>query len=186
MRMAPLSSFSKVSVLALSLSLFAFSSLAEDFSILGYSPEDLTCIDKLIARFELWVSKHGKVYKSVEEKLHRFEVFRENLKHIDEMNKETNSYWLGLNEFADLTHEEFKNKYLGLRAEFPRNRDYSGDFRYRDVADLPASVDWRKKGAVTHVKNQGACGKGSLYLSHPPSLSLFLSFSQISVFFVCR
>ncbi|CBI37727.3 unnamed protein product, partial [Vitis vinifera] len=135
--MALLSSFSKVSILALSLSLLAFSSLARDFSIVGYSPEDLTCIDKLIARFESWVSKHGKVYKSMEEKLHRFEVFRENLNHIDERNKEVSSYWLGLNEFADLSHEEFKSK---------------------DVADLPESVDWRKKGAVTHVKNQGACG----------------------------
>lgn len=85
-------------------------------------------------------------------------MFRENLKHIDERNKEVSSYWLGLNEFADLSHEEFKSKYLGLRAEFPRSRDYSGEFRYRDVADLPESVDWRKKGAVTHVKNQGACG----------------------------
>ncbi|OVA00666.1 Peptidase C1A [Macleaya cordata] len=158
-----LSSFSKLCFLSLSLSLLLVcSTLAHDFSIVGYSPEDLTSIDKLIDRFETWMSKHGKSYKSIEEKLHRFEVFKDNLKHIDETNKKDNtSYWLGLNEFADLSHEEFKEKYLGLKAadQLPKRRESSSkDFSYRDVVDLPKSVDWRKKGAVTNVKNQGACG----------------------------
>ncbi|KAK4848501.1 hypothetical protein QYF36_013885 [Acer negundo] len=153
---------SKLFLLAsLSVSLFVCSSLAhdDDFSIVGYSPEHLTSMDKLIELFELWMSKHGKTYKCIEEKLHRFEVFRDNLKHIDERNKEVSSYWLGLNEFADLSHEEFKNKYFGLKPEFPRRRQSSsGEFSYRDVEALPKSVDWRKKGAVTSVKNQGQCG----------------------------
>ncbi|XP_062176686.1 cysteine protease XCP1-like [Alnus glutinosa] len=153
------SSYSKVSLLAtFSLSLFVCSALAHDFSIVGYSPEHLTCIDKIIQLFESWISKHGKTYTSMEEKLHRFEIFKENLKHIDQRNKEITSYWLGLNEFADLSHEEFKNKYLGLKSEFPRRRESSRDFSYGDVVDLPKSVDWRKKGAVTPVKNQGSCG----------------------------
>ncbi|KAK9286252.1 hypothetical protein L1049_014639 [Liquidambar formosana] len=151
-------SLSKISFLTLSMSLFICSALARDFSIVGYSPEDLTSIDKLIDLFESWMSKHGKTYNSIEEKVHRFEVFKDNLNHIDERNKKVSSYWLGLNEFADLSHEEFKNKYLGVKAEFPRRRGSSGDFSYRDVEDLPKSVDWRKKGAVTHIKNQGACG----------------------------
>ncbi|KAJ4717384.1 Cysteine proteinase, partial [Melia azedarach] len=41
-----------------------------------------------------------KNYKTVEEKLHRFEIFADNLKYIDERNKEIRSYWLGLNEFS--------------------------------------------------------------------------------------
>ncbi|KAJ4846627.1 Cysteine protease xcp1 [Turnera subulata] len=153
-------SFAKISLLIFFASFFFSSVAARDFSIVGYSPEHLTSIGKLIQLFELWMSKHGKTYKCMDEKLHRFEVFRDNLKHIDERNKQVTSYWLGLNEFADLTHEEFKSKYLGLsNPEFSRRRTRGNtDFSYRDVVELPKSVDWRKKGAVTPVKNQGSCG----------------------------
>ncbi|KAK9164756.1 hypothetical protein Syun_005658 [Stephania yunnanensis] len=158
--MAP-PTLSKITLLSLSLSLLVCSALASHFSIVGYSPEDLTSIDKLINLFESWMAKHGKSYESIEEKLHRFEVFKDNLEHIDETNKRVSSYWLGLNEFADLSHEEFKERYLGLTADLSNSRSEGTpsprEFRYRDV-EVPKSVDWRKKGAVTHVKNQGGCG----------------------------
>lgn len=153
-----LSIHSKVSILALSVCLSICFAMANDFSIVGYSPEHLTSIGKLIELFESWVSKHGKTYRNLEEKLQRFEIFQDNLNHIDETNKKITDYWLGLNEFADLSHEEFKSKYLGLKTEFPIKRRSPEDFSYRDVIDLPKSVDWRKKGAVTPVKNQGSCG----------------------------
>ena len=81
---------------------------------MGYSPEHLTSVYKLVELFELWVSRHGKAYDSLDERLRGFEVFRVNLKHIDHRNKEITSYWLGLNELADLSHEEFKSKYFGF------------------------------------------------------------------------
>lgn len=125
---------------------------------MGYSSEDLESMDNLILLFESWISKHGKIYESIEEKLLRFEIFKDNLKHIDEKNKVVSNYWLGLNEFADLSHQEFKNKYLGLKVDSSKTRESPEEFTYRDVY-LPKSVDWRKKGAVTPVKNQGSCGK---------------------------
>ncbi|XAR64282.1 Chymopapain [Bertholletia excelsa] len=148
----------KLLFLGLSLSLLASLAMARDFSVVGYSPEDLESIDGLIDLFESWMEKHGKIYRSIEEKMKRFEVFKENLLHIDERNKQIVNYWLGLNEFADLSHEEFKKMYFGLKVEVPRNRGSPEDFTYRDVVDLPKSVDWRKKGAVTPIKNQGSCG----------------------------
>ncbi|KAJ7967002.1 Cysteine proteinase [Quillaja saponaria] len=156
-------SFSKILLLSCSMSLFIMSYnlvFAREFSIVGYSPEDLKSMDKLIQLFETWMSKHGKIYETLEEKLHRFDIFKENLKHIDQRNKVVNNYWLGLNEFADLSHQEFKNMYLGLKPDLSsRQRESSAeDFTYRDVVDLPKSVDWRTKGAVTNVKNQGSCG----------------------------
>lgn len=151
---------SKLSFLA-AFALFyaATTAYAHDFSIVGYTPEDLTCIDKLINLFESWIDKHGKMYKSLEEKLHRFEIFKDNLKHIDERNKVVSNYWLGLNEFSDLSHDEFKKMYLGLKLDqIPRRNESPENFKYRDVEDLPKSVDWRKKGAVARIKNQGSCG----------------------------
>lgn len=138
--------------------------LPREFSIVGCSETDLGSADRLIDLFESWISKHGKSYKNFKEKLRRFETFKDNLKHIDETNRQRSSYWLGLNEFADLSHDEFKGKHLGLRThDAQRSRGTSTHgFRYADVVDLPKSVDWRKKGAVTHVKDQGQCGKQSL------------------------
>ncbi|GJR21152.1 cysteine protease XCP1 [Tanacetum coccineum] len=84
-------SSTKSSLYVLFFALLYFSALAREYSIVGYTPEDLT-----------WVSKHGKCYDILEEKLHRLEIFKDNLKHIDETNKKLSNYWLGLNEFADL------------------------------------------------------------------------------------
>ncbi|GJU32705.1 cysteine protease XCP1-like protein [Tanacetum coccineum] len=151
-------SSTKSSLYVLFFGLLCFSALAREYSIVGYTREDLTCIDKVINLFESWVSKHGKFYDSLEEKLHRLEIFKDNLKHIDETNKKVSNYWLGLNEFADLSHEEF-NMFLGLKVELPEKREESSEeFTYRDFVDLPKSVDWRKKGAVAPIKNQGSCG----------------------------
>ncbi|GER36972.1 cysteine proteinase [Striga asiatica] len=145
-----------VGLVLLSLSIAA---QAHDFSIVGYTPDDLTSIDKLINLFESWIDKHGKKYMNIEEKLHRFEIFKDNLKRIHERNKVVTNYWLGLNEFADLSHEEFKKTYLGLKVDRLPNRDESTrEFKYRDFENVPKSVDWREKGAVTRVKNQGTCG----------------------------
>nr|CAB3463614.1 unnamed protein product [Digitaria exilis] len=132
------------------------------YSIVGYAPEDLGSHDRLIKLFEEWVAKYRKAYASFEEKLRRFEVFKDNLKHIDEINKKVTSYWLGLNEFADLTHDEFKATYLGLNQQPAARRSAAAAgefFRYKNAGDdVPKEVDWRKKGAVTDVKNQGQCG----------------------------
>ncbi|XP_047322200.1 cysteine protease XCP1-like [Impatiens glandulifera] len=152
-----------LSISSLSIVLLACSALAHrDFSIVDVSPEDLTSIDRLIELFESWMDKHGKIYESIEEKLNRFELFKDNLKHIVERNKEVTNYWLGLTPFADLSHDEFKRNYLGLKLDLTNRRSVSShepaDFTYEDVFDIPKSVDWRKKGAVTPVKNQGSCG----------------------------
>ena len=119
--------------------------------------------------FEWWMKKHGKTYSSngLEiEKKRRFEIFKDNLKFIDEHNSGNHSYRVGLNKFADLSNEEYRSIYLGTRTDakrrFAKSQNGAISNRYAvkigEDGMLPESVDWRKRGAVTPIKDQGSCG----------------------------
>ncbi|KAJ1280720.1 hypothetical protein BS78_04G254200 [Paspalum vaginatum] len=132
-----------------------------DPSVVGYSQEDLALPSRLVELFTSWSVNHSKIYTSPKEKATRYGIFKQNLMHIAETNRKNGSYWLGLNQFADIAHEEFRTNYLGLKQELSRTGAQSHPpttFRYANAANLPWAVDWRYKGAVTPVKNQGKCG----------------------------
>jgi cathepsin L len=97
------------------------------------------------------------------------------------------TYTLGMNEFADWTIEEFKNKILGTRRNKTASKTgSSGTFfglpKHMKAAD---SVDWREQGAVTPIKNQGQCGScwafsttGSLEGAHFRATGQLVSLSE--------
>ena len=98
--------------------------------------------------------EYGKLYSSTEEHNYRFAVFNENLEKIALHNAKNLPWTLGVNQFADISEEEFLHKFCGC-AKDPKTR--SG--RVTPIfGDAPARVDWREKGAVTPVKNQASCG----------------------------
>ncbi|KAL7243598.1 hypothetical protein ACSBR1_015906 [Camellia fascicularis] len=66
-------------------------------------------------------------------------------------------YKISINQFADLTNEEFQASHNGYRIPSHARPSKMTPFRYENVTAVPASMDWRKKGAVTPIKDQGQC-----------------------------
>lgn len=150
-------------LLSLFLSLFLAHSWAADMSIISYDEKHglSTANDDLLTMYESWIVKHGKSYNALGEKEQRFQIFKENLRYIEEQNAAPGrTFKLGLNRFADLTNQEYRKMYLGTRPRAARRLSATKSDRYalRDGDSLPESVDWRQSGAVGAVKDQGSCG----------------------------
>ncbi|KAL0366212.1 UNVERIFIED_CONTAM: Cysteine proteinase RD21A [Sesamum radiatum] len=153
--------------LSLFLSFFLAASWASDMSIITYDQNNhlagpgLRSHDELVSMYESWLVKHGKSYNALGEKERRFEIFKDNLRYIDEQNALADrTYKLGLNRFADLTNDEYRKTFLGARRDGKRRLTSTKSDRYAPKVgeSLPDSVDWRAKGAVAPVKDQGSCG----------------------------
>ncbi|XP_019174049.1 PREDICTED: ervatamin-B-like [Ipomoea nil] len=114
----------------------------------------------LLLRHERWMARHGRSYKDDVEKANRFKIFRENLEFIESFNKAGNrSYKLGTNKFTDLTNEEFRATMLNEEKSSPLPKaSKPASFLNESLAQVPDSLDWRKQGAVTGIKDQGNCG----------------------------
>jgi KDEL-tailed cysteine endopeptidase len=112
---------------------------------------------------------------NTEEGLRRYTIFKSNMKVIEKTNAQNLEYKFGVNQFTDLTPEEFKMKYLmkpekksKMVAETVRNLrdeglsedffDLNADKDDEDVNDSQAytPVDWRPQ--FLPPRNQGECG----------------------------
>ncbi|CAK9099301.1 Senescence-specific cysteine protease SAG39 (Cysteine proteinase SAG39) (Protein SENESCENCE-ASSOCIATED GENE 39), partial [Durusdinium trenchii] len=112
--------------------------------------------------FEDFIAKFEKSYATKEERQKRFEIFTENMGHIEKHNAAGHNYQLGVTAFADLKPDEFAFDHVGcmIKSEKPwSGLPYLGREEYNsNTTALPKSLDWTKKGAVTDPKNQGKCG----------------------------
>ena len=111
-------------------------------------------VDEHVGLFVQFIAKHSKIYTTIDHFVDRFYIFKDNMKYIEYHNSLNNTYIVGINNMADLTHDEYRELYLVKDYKFPR--DYCTD----NIISVtyPVEVDWVNLGAVTNVKDQGQCG----------------------------
>lgn len=120
------------------------------------------CFALFANSFSNWTAEYNKSYASPSEYAYRRAIFNYNLQIINDHNEYGNATWsMGLNQFADLTGDEFKHQYVTggyfvNPLSFLSESEAANAVAY--AVALPASVDWTQHGAVTPVKNQGQCG----------------------------
>ena len=115
-------------------------------------------LDHHSSQFSEFIKSYNKEYSDTE-LVTRFSVFKNNLQKIEDHNSEGHSWKMGINQFADLTADEFKIKHTGFNKPLPVLR--KSNIAFEDLilsTDLPAELDWVDKNAVTAVKDQGQCG----------------------------
>jgi C1A family cysteine protease len=127
-----------------------------------FTKEDLNNLDTH-AVFEAWHNKFERNYPTQSEEALRYSIWLNNLWRIGDYNSRNLTFKLKMNQFGDLTEEEFRLKVHGHTGSCLPSKDKLKPYRNLDksqVEDLevPATVNWATAGKVTPVKNQGDCG----------------------------
>ena len=119
--------------------------------------ENIDMIHKKWTPFIHFIIDFNKFYNTFSTVIDRFSIFQDNMEYINNHNKNLNlSYTLGITNFADLTFEEFSD-YIDLSYSVDIGNNICTDQK-TNTGNYPSSIDWRKKNAVTPVKDQGQCG----------------------------
>merc|ERR1712002_1015686 len=136
------------------------------------------------ANWAVFKYKHGKTYSGDEDIARRW-IWHSNPKTIEQHNQlfaqGLSSFYLKENEYADLTNYEFVSQMNGMNI----TKDFVPSYESGKLRDVPDSVDWRKQGYVTEIKNQGNCGScwafsttGGLEGQHFKSTGKLVSLSE--------
>jgi C1A family cysteine protease len=107
-----------------------------------------------LQEYTAYMKKYNKKIDHPEQLFYRASLFNSFLHKMQQHNSDSTQTWkMGINQFSDLTDDEFIATYLGelpskLKTikEEPVNAGFAG------------TVDWRTRGIVTPIKNQGQCG----------------------------
>jgi len=109
-------------------------------------------------QFASYVRQYNKRYSSREETERRFQNFEASLNRTAALNASAKKAKFGINKFSDMSVEEFKSVVLMKNPIIPSRVPEVETLKPKTTGALPTSFDWRTKGAVTPVKDQGQCG----------------------------
>ena len=109
--------------------------------------------------FLICVQEHNKQYKDEFEELSRLKLWQENKAYVEAHNAaaKQHGFTLKLNKFSDLTNSEFVKTHNGNQMS-KQTSTPKAVFVPDPHFQVPSTVDWRDKGYVTGVKDQGHCG----------------------------
>ena len=111
-----------------------------------------------LQRFRQFIQKYNKHYNSLEEFMQRFEIFKNHLISLETKNEIPSHHTIGITKFSDLTEEEFRKNYLGLKVNKPHFVNLKKVELKKDL-QLPESFDWvTDKNVLGAAKNQYSCG----------------------------
>jgi len=118
--------------------------------------------DVIFEEWEAFKLRHEKQYSDKSEENFRLKVFMENKYFIAKHNQRAangfKGYTLAMNKYGDLLHHEFVSIMNGFKKSYQTDSINGSTYLSPMNVAVPATVDWRTKGYVTDVKDQGQCG----------------------------
>ena len=109
----------------------------------------------MFTNFQKFITKYKKNYKSVNEFLARYEVFKRNVHAA--LSAPKASFTTGITKFSDMTQQEFAKTYLNLNYDAMAVANFE-PVTVKTKNAAPTSYDWRNQGRVSAIKDQASCG----------------------------
>ena len=108
--------------------------------------------------FEKWTSEFKIEIRSDEHREHMFGNWVNNHLFIELSNGLNRHFQLGHNQFSGMNHTEYLQWVRGTQFSDGATVRVNGLNVTSTASELPSSIDWTTKNAVTPVKDQGQCG----------------------------
>ncbi|XP_072932404.1 cathepsin L-like peptidase [Epargyreus clarus] len=153
--------------------------------------------DLLREEWKTYKMEYQKMYIG-KDNIYRLRIYAKNklkiAKHNQLFERGLTTYRLKENKYSDMLHEDFTRTMNGfnrtINKDMQRGVVKSGEVRGAHFlppanVEYPLAMDWRSKGAVTEVKDQGTCGScwafsatGALEAQHFRQTSYLVSLSE--------